>query len=288
EALHSVFTRDLWVEGLLFRLQFNPARMVSAAAKVDALSIGARPCFLCAQNRPMEQKPLPLDEDFDLLVNPFPIFSRHFTLTQKGHCRQEITGRLRQMLHFAQLLPDDVVFYNGPKCGASAPDHAHFQSGNAALLPLVADPENAFSRFGKLLIDRDLKLWAIEDGFRRFWYAEAKNPDEIVACMELLFSELLIKDGEYEPGMNLLARFENTMYKFWVYPRAKHRPWQYDAAEADRLLISPASVEFGGLIPLAREEDFWKMDAELLRNVLHQVGISAVDFEYYSDIVAQF
>jgi hypothetical protein len=262
--------------------------MVSAAAKVDALSIGARPCFLCAQNRPVEQKPLSLDEDFDLLVNPFPIFSRHFTLAHKGHCRQEITGRLRQMLHFAQLLPDDVVFYNGPKCGASAPDHAHFQSGNAALLPLVADPENAFSRFGKLLIDRDLKLWAIEDGFRRFWYAEAKNPDEIVACMELLFSELPIKDGEYEPGMNLLARFENTMYKFWVYPRAKHRPWQYDAAEADRLLISPASVEFGGLIPLAREEDFWKMDAELLRNVLHQVGISAVDFEYYSDIVAQF
>src|ERR1035437_1866816 len=120
-------------------IQFNPERIVSSSAKVDAKSIEARPCFLCQKNLPPQQRGLAFDDDFIVLVNPFPIFPEHLTIPSIAHTDQRILGNFGSMLDLAEKLTDFVIFYNGPKCGASAPDHLHFQAGNKGFLPIEKD-----------------------------------------------------------------------------------------------------------------------------------------------------
>ncbi len=123
EALNQVETKT--VGG--YRVQFNPARAVSTAAKVDAASIAARPCFLCAENRPKEQLSIPW-EDLEILINPFPIFPGHLTIAACEHIPQSMLGRAAQMRRLSRELHGYTVFFNGAHCGASAPDHMHFQA----------------------------------------------------------------------------------------------------------------------------------------------------------------
>lgn len=123
KALEAVEIKD--VGG--YKVQFNPSRAVSTAAKVDAASVAARRCFLCAANRPEQQISLPW-EDLEILVNPFPIFPEHLTIAAKEHTPQSLRGRVEQMRRLSKELPGYTVFFNGAKCGASAPDHMHFQA----------------------------------------------------------------------------------------------------------------------------------------------------------------
>ena len=130
DALAGVRVKELDVRGVPYKVQFNPARIVSSGAKVDARSIKERRCFLCAANRPAEQEGIPFLGHYELLVNPFPIFPRHLTVPETGHVPQLIAHRFADMLELARELTDFTIFYNGPRCGASAPDHAHFQAGS--------------------------------------------------------------------------------------------------------------------------------------------------------------
>ena len=138
-ALSGVQVKELNVNGTLYKVQFNPARIVSSGAKVDAKSIKERKCFLCPANLPAVQKGIPFEGHYNILVNPFPIFPRHLTVPETAHVAQRIAPRFGDMLDLARQLTDYTIFYNGPKCGASAPDHAHFQAcytaeGDANLL----------------------------------------------------------------------------------------------------------------------------------------------------------
>ena len=76
-SLKDARTRELPVGGLTVRIQHNPGRIRSSAAKVDKASIEARPCFLCADARPNEQRALKFEgrkgRKYDILVNPYPI-----------------------------------------------------------------------------------------------------------------------------------------------------------------------------------------------------------------------
>lgn len=51
-ALANVEVKEFDLDGMHFKVQFNPARIVSSGAKVDAAAIKARKCFLCDENRP--------------------------------------------------------------------------------------------------------------------------------------------------------------------------------------------------------------------------------------------
>jgi hypothetical protein len=128
--LDEVRVRRVSFPGYNISVQFNPGRITSSAAKVDAKSIEARPCFLCEKNRPAEQQGIPIEDGYIILINPFPIFRRHLTIVSGSHTPQRIAGNFGTMLALARSLPEYVIFYNGPQCGASAPDHLHFQAGN--------------------------------------------------------------------------------------------------------------------------------------------------------------
>ena len=135
-ALSGVKVKEVDIDGMTVKVQFNPARIVSSAAKVDAKSLKERKCFLCAANRPAVQRGIEWGGHYTILINPFPIFPRHLTIPDNNHVDQLISGRIADMVSLAGDLKGYTVFYNGPKCGASAPDHMHFQAGNSDFLTI--------------------------------------------------------------------------------------------------------------------------------------------------------
>lgn len=212
------------------KAQFNPARMVSTGAKMDKATLDKRPCFLCAANRPKEQTSLPWGE-YEILVNPFPIFPDHLTIPALEHTPQSIIGRVADMCRLAESLPGYAVFYNGPKCGASAPDHMHFQAGNAAMLPILTSQPP----FGVIRLS-------------------ATSPQGMEAQFANVYSMLPKAAGE-EAMMNVLCQAKDGEYHLVIIPRKRHRPSFY-GSEPGQMVISPASVDLGGLIITPRAEDF--------------------------------
>ncbi|MBP1638407.1 MAG: hypothetical protein H6Q18_1196 [Bacteroidetes bacterium] len=136
EALNHLKVKELNVNNCAFIVQYNPARIISSGAKVDAESIEKRKCFLCEENLPKEQMKIVFKGKYSIMVNPFPIFTKHFTISENSHVPQAISSRFGDMFDLAKIMNEYVIFYNGPKCGASAPDHAHFQAGSKGFLPL--------------------------------------------------------------------------------------------------------------------------------------------------------
>ncbi len=284
EALKQVKTKELNVTGAKFKVQFNPARIVSSGAKVDAKSIQERKCFLCTENRPKEQdglvfKPkVPLGEfrelkkEYTILINPFPIFPKHFTIPDVEHVPQLILGRFGDMLNLAEKMDDYVIFYNGPKCGASAPDHVHFQAGNKGFLPIEKGWRNHIS---EKINDN---LFAVNNGFPTF-VIEATEKEECVRLFEKIYQNLEIKEGENEPMMNILTWFEGNKYVAVVIPRAKHRPDCYFAEGEKNILISPASVDLGGVFITPLEKDFEKISAENVAEILGEVCLDDKEFQ---------
>ena len=239
ESLSQARHKDISLGNRQYTLVFNPGRINSAAAKVESGKV-ERPCFLCQSARPQEQLAmpvvtLPLKHEYDILVNPFPIVERHFTIVCREHTRQDIKGRMWDMAFIADLMPDYLIFFNGACSGASAPDHMHFQAVPKALVPLVS------------------------------WSKEAQLEAGVTEKMPN------IDDSDYK---NIVTWTEGDHSYWLVIDRRQHRPWQYSAEGADRCLISPASLEFCGIVPLVREEDFDKMDAALLGDILGQCQLS--------------
>ena len=113
-ALNNIEHRDFHLGPMKVRAIYNPARVISSAAKVDAASIAARPCFLCTQNRLEGQRSVPfLDGRYDILVNPYPIFDHHYVIAAHSHVRQKIGRRITDMWLLASELEGYTVFYNG-------------------------------------------------------------------------------------------------------------------------------------------------------------------------------
>jgi ATP adenylyltransferase/5',5'''-P-1,P-4-tetraphosphate phosphorylase II len=247
-ALKQVKVRTLDVNGCRYNVQFNPARMISSAAKVDAQSIRERKCFLCAANRPPEQKGILFNGQYTILVNPYPIFPRHLTIPALEHTPQLIASRFGDMLDLAQQLAGYTVFYNGPKCGASAPDHFHFQAGNKGFLPIENNRE-----------------WG--NAIR----IESENKQDILARFRQIYNALPLQPDDTEPMLNILAWYGNGKWTVCLFPRKKHRPACYFAEADDNLLISPASVDLGGVLITPLEKDFEKITAEDIGGILAEV-----------------
>ncbi|WP_308551971.1 DUF4922 domain-containing protein [uncultured Mediterranea sp.] len=276
EALAGVRVKELNVRGVPYKVQFNPARIVSSGAKVDAKSIRERRCFLCAANRPAEQEGIPFLGHYELLVNPFPIFPRHLTVPETEHVPQLIGHRFADMLELARELTDFTVFYNGPRCGASAPDHAHFQAGNRGFMPIEADWR---TRIGETVVQTDrTTLYSLNDAPRTTLVIDTDDADEACRFFQTICHALPVPEGDQEPMMNILGFYESSRWTIFVFPRAKHRPACYTAEGDARLLSSPASVDLGGVFITPVEQDFLKITADDVAQILSEVCLSPEAF----------
>jgi len=271
EALQEVESKVLDVDGYTFRVQFNPARIRSSAAKVDPKSIQERKCFLCKDNLPAAQKGLKFGEGYTVLVNPFPIFPQHLTIPAVEHKDQLIRNRFVHMLELAERLSGFVLFYNGPKCGASAPDHAHFQAGNKGFLPLESEWRSAA---GEAFYSKEgTALYALKEYPAPMLVLTSDSMEKAAGLFDQIYT-LLDKGVEVEPMMNLLAWYEDGQWVVCIIPRTLHRPACYFAEGEENLLISPASVDLGGVFITPLEKDFEKITSQDIRNILQEVCLT--------------
>jgi len=269
-ALSRVEVKEFDLDGMPVKVQFNPARAVSSGAKVDAASVAARPCFLCAANRPPQQESLDFDGRYEVLVNPFPIFPRHLTIPAKTHTEQLISGRIADMMRMALELDAYTIFYNGPRCGASAPDHMHFQGGNSDFLTLASAIEASDLSFLKDSGGATLSIAAALPV--RCFVIDADSPAAGDAMFARLYDAMPIPAGDKEPMMNILcsARGEGCT-RLIVVPRRRHRPDCYGTEGDDCIMLSPASVDMGGVFITPRRADFDKITPDILRRILAEV-----------------
>nr|WP_320057320.1 DUF4922 domain-containing protein [uncultured Bacteroides sp.] len=276
DALATVRVKELDVNGWLYKVQFNPARIVSSAAKVDSKSIQERKCFLCPANLPAVQKGLPFGGHYSILVNPFPIFPKHLTIPETEHVDQRIKVRFGDMLQLAKELEEYILFYNGPKCGASAPDHAHFQAGSKGFLPI--EKEWKHKKTGKIASYKDAILWYLNDSVRATLIIESEEKESATFLFNTIYDALELKPEEAEPMMNVLAWYEEGKWVTCIFPRDKHRPSCYFAEGDKNILLSPASVDMGGVFITPLEKDFEKITATDIANILSEVCISSNNF----------
>ncbi len=253
-------------------LQFNPARIVSTAAKTDALSISKRPCYLCKKNRPTEQLTLKADNGWELLLNPYPIFPVHFTLPAENHIPQEHFPL--EMASFAERWTDLAIFFNGARAGASLPDHAHCQAVLKSELPLLKLTEriHPLTRGGKNLIHTS----ETHASLPFHYYSAIITPDsEGMATLKIL-TEIRGTDAETgKPDHRLLNVF------FWmgaegflravIIPRSAHRPKCFFAEGEAQRLVSPGSIDMAGIIVLPRESDFRNLSDEEIASIYSEV-----------------
>ncbi len=264
EALTRVWSRELTSAKLptALRVQCNPARMVSTGASIDKASIAARPCFLCSANRPTEQRSMVLNEEMEWLVNPYPILQGHLTIASTTHRPQCIAEAYDALTQATKALPEEyIVFYNGPKCGASAPDHLHLQAGIGKGIPLVeyakgipqSEPCQAIAPFGYM-------AYLIRDA-------------EESSTFDRLYAMLPVPEGEYEPRINVVAYRKGEQVCLIVIPRHAHRPRCYTAEGEKRYLISPGALDMCGLIVTPRAEDYERLTATKAMEILCEVGV---------------
>ena len=285
EKLDEAQIKQFDFDGFTIRVQCNPKRIVSSAAKVDKVSIENRSCFLCRENRPPEEKNVWFGDDYEILCNPFPIFREHFTIAKADHTPQVIEPEFGQFLELSRALPDLALFYNAPNCGASAPDHMHFQAGNRGFMPIEEEISSLKGQYGQVLLEHSgITVTAVADGLRRFYVVESDSKErleEFAAGAFLLLREL---QGEEEPMINMLSWYREG-WQVLLFPRDKHRPWQYFEEGERNILLSPASVDMGGTLITPLEKDFQKITRVDIEDIFSQVTFSAEHFDRMNEYV---
>ena len=292
EDLAKVQTRDLQS----LRVQWNPARMVSTGAKIDAKSLEKRPCFLCSANRPKAQFSEPLEDAtngdrYELLVNPFPILPMHFTVPLNAHEPQRIDGHYAMIHQLTAKFPDLTVFYNGPRCGASAPDHLHLQAGTGDSLPL-RQHWTQFQLKTLFALNDDDSIAMLSDFAVPAFVIRSKNAEndrrlfeKLYHCLEIsqtintqhpLNTQHSTPNTLKEPMLNIVAWREADTTISVVFPRQKHRPDCYFADGDNQMLVSPGALDMAGLIITPRQQDFERMTATKAEEILRECAIDEI------------
>ena len=270
--LENVRTRLIDLSGGKVALQFNPARAVSSGAAVDAMSIKSRLCFLCAPNLPVGQKAVLNRDNYLILCNPAPIFQNHFTLSHIKHRPQEINASLNDLLMFAKDLSDEYfVFYNGPACGASAPDHLHFQAVPKDSLPFISEifassPSEEKAQF---------KYYAGERWGRPVLILSGRKIGRIINEFSRLTNITRnVLAAKSEPMMNVICARENNTWQLIIFLRRKHRPDAFFLESEKRIFVSPGAIDMAGVIITPREIDFQRLDSAVITDIYREVSLS--------------
>lgn len=251
--------------------QFNPRRTTNSTAAVDEESIRLRPCFLCTDNLPPEQQAVFYRGEYLLLCNPAPIFDHHFTIASVKHNPQEITSSLNRLLQLAwDLSPGYAVFYNGPACGASAPDHLHFQACPAENLPFL----KTLSFLPPVKELSSVRFYQGQQIDRSIILLESQNSEAAAREFLRLFTIIQkILDINREPMINLLCTAACGYLRLAVFLRAKHRPAAYFASGERRIFVSPGAVDMAGMIITTQETDFNRLTGEAVRSIYREVSL---------------
>lgn len=285
EALSEVQAREFDFGHFKIVVQHNPGRIRSSAAKVDARSIAERPCFLCPQNLPEEQKAILFHDKFLILVNPYPVFPVHLTIPYIKHKPQRILSFFPDMLDLVRELDGFTVFYNGPQCGASAPDHFHFQAGNRGFLPVENELEILEKRHAEILVQKPgFKIIAVSNYLRRFIRITSADRSQMLNAFQRLYTLLPGEKGN-EPMVNILSFFENGYWSVIIFPREKLRPAHFYETGDKQVIVSPAAVELGGVLVLPRQKDFDTVSNQIVSAIYEEVTLSFSEFDLLSKSV---
>jgi hypothetical protein len=275
-GLQHVVLKTIPFKGHGIMVQYNPKRIISSSAKIDPHSISQRPCFLCEHNRPPEQQGINYKNDFIILVNPYPVFQQHLTIPTVQHQPQYIQGKFGTMLQLACDLPGFSIIYNGPECGASAPDHFHFQAIRQGVLPIENDfmEKNKCSFKGSI---NGMEIFTWNNYLRKLITISGND----VAALEGLFARLYgilarMLPAAGEPMMNMLAQCDHDNWIVHIFPRKQHRPRQYFETGEKQFLLSPASIDMGGILIMPREGDFKKITRADIADIYKQVCVDDV------------
>ncbi len=267
--LRHVQTRELVADGFTLEAQWNPARIHSTGAKIDARSIAERPCFLCTKNRPVQQMKRIVDGQYELLVNPFPIMPVHYTLPTLKHQPQRVKTLYGEMYRLLSANPELTILYNGPQCGASAPDHAHLQAVTTGLLPLQKSWKRLSSDLQEVVsLGEDEGIYRLTGYPASCFLIRSRSAQ----TDEQLFRRLYQALGGEEPMMNIIAWQSAGVHLHVVFPRRKHRPACYTAEEEARFIVSPGAVDMGGLLITPREEDYRRLTPDVAFGILREVS----------------
>lgn len=281
DALAHIETKRITVADSEVVVQHNPKRIRSTAAAVDKTSVDKRPCFLCAENLPVEEKGIAYGSELVILCNPFPILDKHLSIVHRRHIEQKIDGNIETLLAMAaDLAPDYFVLYNGPRCGASAPDHLHFQACSRELLPVEqelksGDPaEEAHCSVCEETRRDSFELFSLEGYGRSVIVFRGGNAEEIALWFYRVLDELP-RDGQAaEPMMNIICTYESETYTLYVFPRTRHRPSYFFAEGDERLLVSPGAIDMAGVVVVPEREHFAKLGREQMEAIYSEVSFS--------------
>ncbi len=274
EALRRVKVRTVDCRGLAVNLQLNPGRIKSTSAQLDEESLRGRQCFLCYENMPDEQRGILFHDQFLILCNPAPIFDLHFTVSHITHRPQSIEAFPGTMLDLAhELSRSHSVFYNGPRCGASAPDHMHFQICPVNALPIEAPAANDETR---ILVRKEgsSSIWTLSNCGRIAIVLECGEKHETESTLfRLLEAMKRVLERSEEPLVNILCSFRDNSWRLIIFPRTKHRPEAYYKEGQDQILVSPAAVDLAGLVVTPLEKDFASIDAATIERLFREVSL---------------
>ncbi|MCB9258840.1 MAG: DUF4922 domain-containing protein [Ignavibacteriales bacterium] len=280
-ALNDVQIKKYDFSDYYIRTQFNPSRITSTSAKVDKKSIENRKCFLCPQNLPSNQKGIDYKNKYVILCNPFPIFKQHLTIPTYLHTPQNIEHVLDDFMELSKDLGDNFfVFYNGPQCGASAPDHLHFQAGLKNSTPLEENIKMLIEKYStNIRIDSPVKVDIVQHDLAKFIYLQSSEKEIIKKEFNKLYDALKsLENINSEPMLNIICGNDNEVWQIFIFPREKHRPNQYFMDDNAKRLISPASVDMMGLLITPRIEDFEILTETEIKNIFSQVSFNDEKF----------
>ena len=269
-ALDEVQYKEFDVNGARVLAQFNPGRIVSTAAKVDAASIKARPCFLCAENLPAEEKGIAFGENYVVLCNPFPVLKNHLVISHKQHTPQAIADKFDDFLDLTKAIGSEYfTLYNGPSCGASAPDHHHFQACSRDDVPLFSEVET----WARDYVQRDetIEVFSLRDYRLNILIARGRTKSVISDW----FSKTLLNLAAVavEPMLNLVATYDPQGWTVFLFPRAKHRPSCYYAEGDQQLTISPAGIDLAGVLVVPAPAHFARITAQDVRHIFTEITL---------------
>ena len=272
-ALQYAQIREVQCRTFSVFLQFNPKRFVSTGAKIDADSIRIRRCFLCVESLPPEQRGVLYAQTFLVLCNPMPIFPAHFTIAHIQHQPQIIAAHFATLLQLARdLSPAFTVFYNGAQCGASAPDHLHFQAAPAGRIPLEHEAVKASRRERVHEID-GVAISRLKELGRAVLVIEGADAEKLIHVLQQLLVKMQkILHSADEPKINMICQYQASQWRIILFLRRKHRPEVFFKAGEAKVLISPASVDMGGLVITPMEKDFRTVGAEMIEAIFREVS----------------
>ncbi len=258
EGLARAQTRPVRIDWFDIFVRHIPHRVASTTAPVDRESVAKRPCFLCAQNLPSEEEGLLFDKDFTIYCNPFPIVDRHLTIAHREHGLQRIANQFGNMLNLAAALPGYFVVYNGPECGASAPDHMHFQAGSRGLFPIAKDTAG-------------LTAVTVPNYARNVFLFRGRDRSALIDRMDRAINLLASATGKRpEPLVNIAVFHENDEWVAYLFPRGKHRPEVFYTGE---LTVSPASIDLCGIFVVPLANDFERITAKAIAAIFREVTL---------------